>query len=149
MFAHPVQSYYKKYTGEGNHPEKASLRGSLPQARSQWLCIGILWLLLTAPRVAFGQGCMSLRFTSPSLGGLNAPYLLENDWQFEIALRRVTTDKFFVGSQEDESAAPFGQPPLDLSLNSLDLSITYATTERECGLFLSGSPRNCGRPPRP
>jgi hypothetical protein len=99
-------------------------------ARSTWLCAGILLLLLAAPRVALGQGCMPLRFTSPGLAGVLAPYLVQNDWQFEIALRRVTTDKFFVGSQENESAAPGGLPPLDLSLNSLDLSITYATTER-------------------
>jgi len=79
--------------------------------------------------VAFGQGCMPLRFTSPSLGGLQAPYLREHDWQIEVALRRVATDKFFVGSHEDESAAPGGQP-LDLRLNSLDLSITFATSER-------------------
>ena len=105
------------------------MRRSWQRARSQWLCVGIVWVLLAAPRAAFGQGCMPLRFTSPGLTGVLAPYLLQNDWQFEIALRRVTTDKFFVGSHENESAAPGGQP-LDLALNSLDLSITYATTER-------------------
>ena len=89
------------------------------------LVTGLLW----APRDAVGQGCMPLRFTSPSLGGEHVPYLGAHEWQLSVAARRVATHRFYVGSQEDETQAPGGQP-LYLRLNSVDLGLSYATSER-------------------
>ena len=89
------------------------------------LVAGLLW----APKAASGQGCMPLRFTSPSLGGEHAPYLGAHEWQVSLAARRVATHRFYLGSQEDETKAPGGQP-LYLRLNSVDLSLSYATSER-------------------
>jgi hypothetical protein len=100
-----------------------------PVLSRQWSGLGILLVFLVAPGVAGGQGCMPLRFTSASLGGQRAPYLLPHEWQVGVAVRRVATNRFFVGTQEDESRAPGGQP-LNLRLNSVDLSVTYATSER-------------------
>jgi hypothetical protein len=91
--------------------------------------LGLLLGLVAAPEVAMGQGCMPLRFTSPSLGGEHVTYLEAHAWQLGMAARRVATHRFFVGTQEDETRAPGGQP-LYLRLNSLDLSLTYATSER-------------------
>jgi hypothetical protein len=85
--------------------------------------------LLIVPGVAYGQGCMPLRFTSPSFGGQQSPYFQARDWQVGIAVRRVATNRFYVGTREDETKAPAGQP-LHLRLNSADLSFTYATSER-------------------
>jgi len=90
--------------------------------------LGIL-LVSLAPGAAFGQGCMPLRFTSPSLGGQQTPYFQAHEWQVGIAVRRVATNRWFVGTQEDETKAPGGQP-LHLRLNSVDLSFAYATSER-------------------
>lgn len=91
--------------------------------------LGVLFGLLTAPAIASGQGCMPVRFTSPALGGQRASFLQPHEWQLGVSVRRVATNRFFVGTQEDETKAPLGQP-LNLRLNSLDLSLTYATSER-------------------
>ncbi len=85
--------------------------------------------LLVVPRVAYGQGCMPLRFTSPNFGGQQSPYFQAREWQIGIDVRRVATNRFFVGTQEDPTKAPGGQP-LYLRLNSADVSFTYATSER-------------------
>src|SRR5581483_7993462 len=90
---------------------------------------GLLVALVAPPGTAMGQGCMPLRFTSPSVGGEHVPFLEAHAWQFGLAARRVATHRFFVGSHEDETQAPGGQP-LYLGLNSLDLSLTYATGDR-------------------
>jgi len=85
--------------------------------------------LVVVPRVAYGQGCMPLRFTSPNFGGQQSPYFQAREWQIGIAVRRVATNRFFVGTHEDPTKAPGGQP-LYLRLNSADVSFTYATSER-------------------
>lgn len=88
-----------------------------------------LGMLLAAPGVAFGQGCMPLRFTSPALGGQQAAFLMPHEWQVGVSARRVATDRFFVGTRQLEDSAPLGQP-LNLRLNSVDLNLAYATSER-------------------
>jgi hypothetical protein len=85
--------------------------------------------LLAAPIAATAQGCMPLKFTSPSLGGASTTFLEAHQLQIGLAFRRVSTDKYFVGTSEDEASAPAGQP-LDLSLNTIDFNLTYATSSR-------------------
>lgn len=93
------------------------------------VALGAVFGLLVVPRVAYGQGCMPLRFTSPNFGGQQSPYFQARDWQLGIDVRRVATNRFFVGTHEDETKAPQGQP-LYLRLNSADVSFAYATSER-------------------
>src|SRR3982751_917952 len=90
---------------------------------------GLLLGLAAAAETAMGQGCMPLRFTSPSLGGEHVPFLEAHAWQLGVAARRVATHRFFVGSREDETRSPGGKP-LYIGLNSLDLSLSYATSDR-------------------
>ena len=85
--------------------------------------------VLAIPANISAQGCMPLHFTSPSLGGEGIVFLRPHQWQMGLAVRRVATDKFFVGDTEKSTASPFGQP-LNLRLNSADVSLTYATTEQ-------------------
>ncbi len=87
-----------------------------------------LLILLLAQEV-HAQGCMPLKFLSPGMAGLQSSYLRPGEWQVGVSVRRVTTNKVYVGSKEDLSAAPGGQP-LYLHLNSLDLSATYALSDR-------------------
>lgn len=82
------------------------------------------WMI---PAAISAQGCMPLHFTTPSLGGEGIVFLRPHQWQVELAARRVATNKFFVGAKE--SPGPFGQP-LNLRLNSADVSVSYAMTER-------------------
>ena len=91
--------------------------------------LGAMLGLLMVPRAADGQGCMPLRFTAPNFGGQQSPYFQAGDWQIGVAVRRVATDRFFVGTQEDPTKAPQGQP-LHLRLNSVDVSFSYATSAR-------------------
>ncbi len=76
-----------------------------------------------------GQGCMPLRFTSPSLGGQATTFLRPHEWQAGITGRRVATNKVFGGAQENEALAPGGQPLL-IRLNSIDLSVARGMSER-------------------
>lgn len=99
------------------------------RSRRLSMALGVLLGLLIAPALVTGQGCMPLRFTSASLGGQQAPYLLPHEWQIGLAARRVASNRFFVEQHEDETQAPGGQP-LHLRLNTVDLSATYATSER-------------------
>ena len=91
--------------------------------------LAITMTLFAIPANSSAQGCMPLHFTTPSLGGEGIVFLRPHQWQLGLAVRRVATNKFFVGSAEKPSAAPFGQP-VNLRLNSADLSATYAMTER-------------------
>jgi hypothetical protein len=86
-------------------------------------------MLLAITGGAAAQGCMPLHFTTPSLGGEGISFLHSGQWQVGVAIRRVATNKFFVGDAENEAMAPFGQP-LHLRLNSADASITYAASYR-------------------
>ncbi len=72
---------------------------------------------------------MPVRFTSPSLGGQRESFFHAGEWQVGLAYRRLYADQWFVGSEVNEAAAPFGQP-LYLDINTLDLSVTYGVSER-------------------
>lgn len=72
---------------------------------------------------------MPVRFTSPSLGGQRETFFRPGEWQIGVAYRRLWADQWFVGTQVNEAAAPFGQP-LYLNINSLDLSVTRGLTDR-------------------
>jgi hypothetical protein len=72
---------------------------------------------------------MPLHFTTPSLGAEGIVFLHPHQWQVGLSARRVATNKFFVGDTQNETAGPFGHG-VNLRLNSADLSLTYATTER-------------------
>ena len=104
-------------------------QADVTRARALAATLGLLLGLLVAPEVARGQGCMPLHFAFPGLAGQRVNYYQAHDWQFGIALRRVATNRFFVGTQEDEAAAPNGQP-LNLRLNSLELNLSYAFSQR-------------------
>lgn len=86
-------------------------------------------LMIGATGGASAQGCMPLHFTTPSLGGQATTFLQPGQWQVGLSVRRVATNRFWAGAAENEAAAPFGQP-VNLRLNSGDLGVTYAATER-------------------
>ena len=90
---------------------------------------GALLLALCVPGAADAQGCMPLRFTSPSLGGQATSFLRPHEWQVGIGIRRVATHRFYVGSEENEAKSPGGEP-LRIHLNSLNLSAAYGLSER-------------------
>lgn len=104
-----------------------SLRSSVKWSSDGIRVAGILLGLVVAPAVGFGQGCMPFRFVSPSLGGERNAFLQAGEWQLGLSTRRIASNRFFLGTQE--IPGPFGQP-LNIRLNSLDLDLTYATSDR-------------------
>jgi hypothetical protein len=72
---------------------------------------------------------MPVRFTSPGLGGQDESYLRAHQWRVGVAYRRLSADKWYVGSEVREDKAPFGQP-LVLNINSLDFSAEYGLSHR-------------------
>jgi hypothetical protein len=72
---------------------------------------------------------MPVRFTPPSLGGQRQTFLGRGEWQVGAAYRHLGADQWFVGTEVNEPAAPFGKP-LYLDLNSLDLSVAYGLSRR-------------------
>jgi hypothetical protein len=63
------------------------------------------------------------------LGGQRQEVFRAGEWQMGAAYRRLTADEWYVGTQVDENAAPFGRP-LYLNINSLDFSVTYGVSNR-------------------
>jgi hypothetical protein len=82
-----------------------------------------------AARGASAQGCMPLHFTTPSLGGDAVAFLHPGQVEVGVSVRRVATNRLFIGDAENEAAAPGGQP-LQLRLNSIDATVTYAASYR-------------------
>jgi hypothetical protein len=72
---------------------------------------------------------MPVRFTSPSLAGIGNPELQAHHWQLDVAYRHLGADRWYVGTQVQESSAPFGKP-LFLNINSVDLSVDYGVSDR-------------------
>lgn len=72
---------------------------------------------------------MPIRFITPSLGGQRQQDVGAHQWQVGFAYRRLTADKWYVGTQIHDEKAPFGGP-LHLNINSLDLTVTYGVTAR-------------------
>lgn len=72
---------------------------------------------------------MPVRFTSPSLGGQRDGFFKTGEWQVAASYRRLYADRWFVGADVNEAAAPFGKP-LYIDISSLDLSLTYGFNRR-------------------
>ena len=72
---------------------------------------------------------MPVRFSSPSLGEGSRPQLKAHQWQIDLSYRYLPADQWYVGSNVQESSAPFWKP-LFLNLYSLDISVDYGVTDR-------------------
>jgi hypothetical protein len=84
--------------------------------------------LWTTPGVA--QGCTPIRFTTPiDLGGEGQAYQRANQWQLTLAYRRLTSNQFFVGTSQDPTKGPGGQPPV-FSIHTLVGDVSYSPTDR-------------------
>jgi len=78
---------------------------------------------------------MPIRFTSPSLGGQRDAFLRKGEWEAGVSFRRLYADQWFVGTDVNESAAPFGKP-LYLDIRSLDFTVAYGFS-RSTSLMLT------------
>ncbi|HZS98849.1 MAG TPA: hypothetical protein VFA40_18840 [Terriglobales bacterium] len=71
---------------------------------------------------------MPIRFDLPGLGRNIGP-LKAHEWQVDVAYRYLYTDQFYVGSEINDSAGPFGKGP-SIKIHSWELTVNYGVTSR-------------------
>lgn len=72
---------------------------------------------------------MPVRFDSPRVGGASRPQLAGHQWQIDVSYRHLTADEWYVGTNVNEAAAPFGHP-LYLDIHSVAFTFNYGITDR-------------------
>jgi hypothetical protein len=72
---------------------------------------------------------MPVRFDLPRVGGSTRPQLRAHEWQIDFAYRRLAADQWYVGTDVNESAAPFGHT-LYVDINSIAVTANYGITDR-------------------
>ncbi len=84
-----------------------------------------------APAGAAGQGCEPIRFTTPvNLGGVGQAYQQSGrEWQVTLAYRRLASDEFFVGTEENASGAPGGRSP-EFKIHTVVADVAYAFNDQ-------------------
>jgi len=82
------------------------------------------------PGYAGGQGCEPIRFTTPvSLGGESQAYQPAGEWQLTMAYRRLISNEWFVGQEENSDLAPGGTSP-EFRINTFVASAAYSFSDR-------------------
>jgi hypothetical protein len=107
------------------------MRTLLPKSSRRTLtsCALLAGALLPPFNAAPAQGCMPIRYTSPNVTGKDNSYLNDNSWQFGLGYRWLHADRFYIGHTYRPEASPGGQP-IEISIHTLNLSGTYAFTNR-------------------
>ena len=83
-----------------------------------------------SPRAAAAQGCEPIRFSTPvNLGGQGQAYQRPHEWQLTLAYRRLTSNEWFVGTEEKSALAPGGQAPT-FSIHTVVGDVAYSIDER-------------------
>ena len=95
------------------------------------LAVTITAAVALAPAGAAAQGCEPIRFTTPvNLGGVGQAYSQSGrEWQLGLAYRRLASDEFFVGSEEDPSKGPGGQSP-EFRIHTFVADVAYAFNDQ-------------------
>ena len=76
------------------------------------------------------QGCEPIRFTSPvNLGGEGQAYQPAREWQLTLAYRRLVSNEWFVGTDENSSLAPGGKSP-EFRIHTFVADVAYAISDR-------------------
>jgi len=105
-------------------------------------CAVVCGALVTPTGSPRAQGCMPIRFTSPNLTLRDNTYLNDHGWQFGAGYRWLDADHFYIGHTYSPLASP-GQKPIIIKVHTLNLSATYAFTNRfSAGIlvpFVAGS----------
>jgi hypothetical protein len=95
--------------------------------------VGFVGLAVFDGGIAWAQGCVPSRFTSPALGGLGGGggdiYLGAGTWQVGLAYRGLTSDQVIVGHQVRNDLGAGGQPSIVHS-QLLNVSLVYGVTDR-------------------
>lgn len=86
--------------------------------------------LSLAPAPAASQGCEPIRFTVPiSLGAEGEAYQPRHEWKATLAYRRLLSNEWFVGTEENSGLAPGGSAPV-FRIHTGIFDLSYAVSER-------------------
>lgn len=89
---------------------------------------GVILTSLASP--AGAQGCEPIRFTTPvNLGGEGQAYQPASEWQLTMAYRRLVSEDWFVGTQENSALAPGGTSPV-FRIHTVIADVAYAISDR-------------------
>jgi hypothetical protein len=102
----------------------------LPSTSFKLSVPGLAILCFLVSSSGFAQGCEPIRFTTPvNLGGAGSVYQPANEWQLTLAYRRLRSEDWFVGSNENPALAPGGQSPV-FSIHTIVANVAYAFRDR-------------------
>ena len=91
--------------------------------------VAIITQTLASSNVA-AQGCEPIRFTTPvNLGGQGDAYQRGREWQLTLAYRRLVSNEWFVGTEENSSLAPGGEAPV-FRIHTFVADVAYALNDR-------------------
>jgi hypothetical protein len=101
-------------------------------SRLQWGLLALAWGagLISLPAALSAQGCEPIRFTTPvSLGGEGEAYQPSREWRVTLAYRRLISNQWFIGSEENGSLAPGGVPP-EFRVHTVVADVAYSFSDR-------------------
>ena len=76
------------------------------------------------------QGCEPIRFTTPvNLGGEGQAYQPGREWQLTLAYRRLVSNEWFVGQDENSALAPGGKSP-EFRIHTFVADVAYSISDR-------------------
>jgi len=74
------------------------------------------------------QGCLPIRYTSPTLGQQSSSPQAADQWQIALAYRWVHASRFYSGPVYHPEGSPVG--PTWITVNTVEVSLSYAPTSR-------------------
>jgi hypothetical protein len=96
-------------------------------------CALVLWLAVAHTLAALragAQGCEPIRFLTPvNLAGAGQAYQPAREWQLTLAFRRLVSNEWFVGTEENPALAPGGRSPV-FSIHTFVGEVAYAINDR-------------------
>jgi hypothetical protein len=91
---------------------------------------GAAILIAVWPVTSAAQGCEPIRFTTPvNLGGEGQAYQPAKEWQLTLAYRRLASNEWFVGTEENSARAPGGQSPV-FRIHTFVADVAYSISDR-------------------
>lgn len=98
----------------------------------KWACAAVAGAcgLAILPEPVAAQGCEPIRFTNPvSLGGEGEAYQPGREWRVTLAYRRLISNQWFIGTEENGSQAPGGVPP-EFRVHTVVADVAYSFSDR-------------------
>ena len=93
-------------------------------------CTITLGLILSSGAELSAQGCEPIRFTTPvNLGGEGQAYQPAGEWQLTLAYRRLVSNEWFIGKDENSALAPGGKSP-EFRIHTFVADVAYSFSDR-------------------